>query len=332
MATVGNTYYNLSDFRSRTNADGTMGKVGDYLSKLKPIASNLMHRECNNIAQHDLFIQTNLPVASTIQAGGGIPISKGNSSRVSEITGAVGVTSQVPKSVLDASGNPAEQRALSARWAIESVAGAMEDLFMNGDTATDPLAFKGLKTRLNSTSGELAKRVKKGVNSDADVNTSIYFVFTGEGLTYGLHPTTAPMGIKADLGREALPETLANGRIEKIYTDQWSYHGGLAIEDPRSVCRLCNISVTKLASGTGDDDLFDLMLEGWYATKDVHGMGKGFILANVSLAKYLDKQARANVTFSDLTVESRDGAPVTMYRGLPILVSDYITNTEALVS
>ena len=86
MATVGNTYYNLSDFRSRTNADGTMGKVGDYLSKLKPIASNLMHRECNNIAQHDLFIQTNLPVASTIQAGGGIPISKGNSSRVSEVS------------------------------------------------------------------------------------------------------------------------------------------------------------------------------------------------------------------------------------------------------
>lgn len=332
MATVGATYYNLADFRSRTQSDGTMGKVGDYLSKLKPLQTTLTWRECNKVSQHEIFQTTNLPVAQTIQVGGGCPIDKGNTTMVTEVTAACGLTSQVFKDTLEASGNAAEQRALSARFAIEGVASKMEDMLINGDITSDPLTCRGLKTRLSSTSGELAKRVLKGVNTDASVNSSMYMIFTGEGLTYGLHPTTAPMGLQATLGKEALPETLANGRVAYLYTDQWRYHGGLAIEDPRSVCRMCNISITKLAAGTGDDDLFELLNSAWYATKDVHGMGKGFILANISLSKYLDRQARGNVTFSDLTVESYEGKPITMYRGLPILTSDYITNTEEVVS
>ena len=334
MTVTGSTYYNLSDFRSITLPNGTVAAVAEMLNKMKPILDNLPWRQCNTQDKHSVALRTNLPTATTIQAGGGVPLDKSNYTHVTEVTAAVGVGHQVHRDVLEASGNPEAQRALAARGAIESIASKVESLMIGGDVTADPLSFNGLKTRLSSTSGELADRVIKGVNSDADVNTSIYFVVGGEGLTYGLHPAQFPMGLMADLGKTAYPVTNSAGRVSYVYTDTWKWHCGLAIEDPRSVARICNINTTKLASGTGDDDLFALMLDGYHAVKKVLGRpgSKPMILVNPTVCKYLEKQARANVTFNDLSVESRDGMPVTTYRGIPILESDYILNTEALVS
>jgi hypothetical protein len=105
------------------------------------------------------------------------------------------------------------------------------------------------------------------------------------------------------------------------------------IEDPRSVCRGCNIDVANLKSGTGDDDLFSLMYDCYSSVKKVlnYGGAKPFILVNPTLLKYLNKQARSNVTFSDLSIESREGVQVTSYKNIPILETDFITNTETRV-
>lgn len=334
MATVGNTFYGLSDYLSRTKADGSAAAVSNILYKMKPVLDNIMYTECNAVNKHETYFTTNLPTAQTIQAGGGVPLDKSNYSHVTEITAAVGLGHKVKEDVLKASGNAVEFRAQDARNCIEGVASKMEALFMEGDTSSDPLAFNGLKTRLNGVSGQLVDRVLKGANTDASVNTSVYFVVSGPRLTYGLHPSTFPMGIEAKLGTTAYPETNANGRVSYVYTDSWTLHGGLCIEDPRSVARLCNISVTKLKAGSGDDDLFGMLYDGYAAVKKVLGFSgaRPMIIANPTLVKYLEKQARGNVTFSDLSIESREGVKITTYKGIPILESDYITNTEAVVS
>jgi hypothetical protein len=312
MATVGAKFYNLSDYQSRTKLDGSAAAASNILYKMKPLLDNLVMTECNEVNKHRAFICTNLPTAQPIQVGGGVPVDKSVYTNVVETTGAVGLAHRVYADVLQASNNGAAFRAMDGRNCIESVAAAMENMYINGSRAADTMQFDGLKTRLSTFAGELADRVIPGLGTGS-VNTSMYFVVSGERLTYGLHPSSFQMGIEANIGPEAYPVELADGRISYVYTDSWKLHGGLMIEDPRSVCRGCNIDVANLKSGTGDDDLFSLMYDCYSSVKKVlnYGGAKPFILVNPTLLKYLNKQARSNVTFSDLSIESREGVQVT---------------------
>ena len=331
MATLASTQYTLADYATRTNPDGSAAKVAELLNTMNGLTANIPYQACNDSTGHNVYLRTELPTADFIQLGNGVPLGKSKYERVREATGAIGLAHQVPEDVLKASGNPAAQRALDAYGVLEAINQKAEDAFFYGSRVANPLGFNGLATRLNAvTAGTAyADRVFKAGGSGSD-NTSIYLCVFGPGLAYGIHPTAFPMGIEADVG--TIPDTvmLANGNVSKVFTDKWTMHLGLAIEDPRAVSRVGNIDVSDLAGGS-PADLIGQMTNQFYACQDVLSRGRAMFFVNRTIAKYLDKQVQAKVNTTTVTHETVDGKPVLMFRGIPIVTADKIRNNESLI-
>jgi hypothetical protein len=343
MAVLGATYLGLIDMMRSDGADANADVV-EVLSKLSPVASNAITLECNDGTQHKHSIRSGLPSVAWGRLYQGIPQSKAGRVQVIDTTGFVEGLSTVDTRLLDIAKNPAAVRDQEARAFQEAMAQEAETGFFYHDVVTTPEKFKGLAARFNSLTGSaISSQVISAAGSGSD-NTSIWFVTWGENATALIHPQGVPAGLKReDMGVQRILDGSSNPYYVKEELFRW--HLGVAVRDYRYNARICNIDVSDALAGTVD--LYKYMrqaynqLQGIYASayRNKDGSvasspeGRTVIYMNRTMFQVLDALGTNSSNAAlFLTPGELEGKSVMNYRGIPIMVTDALLSTEAVVS
>lgn len=330
MATLAHDVPNILDVSTRYTEDGKPLPVAEILTKRKPVFADIPWVETNTTNGHRLAVETELPEAVLRKLNAGVKPSKGGAANVTEATAEFASLGQVDKTLADLSDNVADFRVKKNGRHIEAIGQKFEDQFFNGSAVT-PEGFVGLKERYGSTTGAIGRQVIKLTASGSDL-TSIWVVGWGGDSVYGIYAKGTRAGIQhTDYGDDLVDD--GNGGKYPAYRDWFALQGGLAVEDPRCIARVANIKVSNLKDApTPGTDLI-LVNELIRATHRIERLEslRAAIYVNRDIYEWLDIQA-ANRTILALKHAELDGQQVTMFRGIPVRVSDALAWNESAVA
>lgn len=343
MAILASTALTWADLITKQGADGKIGTVAEVLNQHNAVMRDAAFVVCNKGTDHETLVRSGLPEVAWMTVGGYVTPSKSATRSQKFVTGFARSMSQVPQDILDLAEDEAALRLSEANPHLEAMAQEFEFMFFNGNTGDNPKGFDGLAAYYNAlpvATNNASNQVVSGAAAGSD-NTSIWLVRHGEQQTSLLVPKGIPMGIQRD-DKGQQRDTDGSGGVRYVQEEEFTLHSGVAIKDWRANSRVANIDVSKALDGT--TDLLDLMVTAYhrarmpkhnYEVENSAFLGaKACWYMNSTIFEALDKQSR-NATLHptlSLSVKEVQGEEVTMFRGLPIRVTDGITNTETLLS
>lgn len=340
MATLGANYSNLVDMAKAKNE--ATGMVVDILKQINPILDDAVAIECNNGTSHKHSIQVGYGAVSWGMLYKGTAPTKGTRVMVEDTTGFVEKRSQIDEREVMLYGEKANEYRLSESMAsIEAMSQEVATGVFYHDTATTPEKFKGLSARFGTiaTSGAGGQIIDAG-GSGSD-NTSIWMVTWGERYCHMLHPKGIPAGVtRENLGRQRVLDS--DGNPFEALEEKYSWHVGMGVRDWRYVTRVANIDVSDMNAGSVD--LYKWLRKAYYKNHASRGaiaagnvdtlVGKVAIYCNSGVMEALDALATnsgSSDNFTRLQYGEKEGKVVTMWRGIPIRLTDALLNTEARV-
>lgn len=339
MTVLASNALTWADLLTKQGADGKIGTVAEVLNQHNVVMRDAAFMVCNKGTEHETLVRSGLPDVAWSTVGGYTTPTKSQTRSQKFTTGFCRSMSQVPQDILDLSDDEAALRLSEAGPHLESMAQEFEFMFFNGNLGNDPLGFDGVAAyynRLPVATNNASNQVigAGGVGSD---NTSIYLLRHGEQQTSIIIPKGIPMGIdRIDHGTQR--DTNGSGGVRFVQEEEFKLHGGVAIKDWRANSRIANIDVS--AATAGSVDLMDYMVTAYHrARMPKHNFevanaaflgAKACWYMNSTLFEVLDKQSRNSTLHPSLQLSVREvqGEEVTTFRGLPIRVTDGITNTE----
>jgi hypothetical protein len=332
MATVGDTFLNLADYRKRTNEDDEIATIIEQLSETNPILEDAMTLEGNLPTGHRTTIRTGLPSSTFRKLYGGVQPSKSSTKQVDDSAGMLEAYSIVDKALADLNGNTAEFRMSEARGFLESMNQTMADTLFYGNTDTDPEKFMGLAPRFDDTSAQNGDQIVDAGGTGSD-NTSIWFVSWGEDTCHAFYPKGSEVGLQRENKGQETQDDGSGGKYE-AYVDHFRWDMGLSVRDWRFISRIANIDVSDAATfGEATDNSPPIIMRMIDAMERIENTNRGnlVIYMNRSMHTFMTKvaQAKSNV---NLTIENFAGRPVTAFHGVPIRRVDALVNTEAQVT
>ncbi len=344
MAVLASQAMTWADLVTKLGPDGkSIGTVAEVLNEHNVIMRDGAFITCNSGLEHKTLVRAGLPSVAWSTIGGYTTPSKSATRAQKFVTGFARSVSQVPQDILDLSADEAAVRLSEADPHLEALAQEMEYAFFNGNTSTNPEMFDGLAAYYNAlpvAANNASNQVVAGGGVGSD-NTSIWLVRHGANATGIIVPEGIPMGIqREDHGQQR--DTDGSGGIRYVQEEEFKLHAGVMIKDYRANARIANIDVSNAVAGSVN--LFELMVTAWHrarmpkhnyeVTNPAATGAKACWYMNTTMYESLDKQNR-NATLHpalQLTYREIAGEEVTMFRGLPIRVTDGITNTEAALS
>lgn len=342
MAILASTALTWADLITKQGADGKIGTVAEVLNQHNAVMRDAAFVVCNKGTDHETLVRSGLPEVAWMTVGGYVTPSKSATRSQKFVTGFARSMSQVPQDILDLAEDEAALRLSEANPHLEAMAQEFEFMFFNGNTGDNPKGFDGLAAYYNAlpvATNNASNQVVNGAAVGSD-NTSIWLVRHGEQQTSLLVPKGIPMGIQRD-DKGQQRDTDGSGGVRYVQEEEFTLHSGVAIKDWRANSRIANIDVSKALDGT--TNLLDLMVTAYhrarmpkhnYEVENAAFLGaKACWYMNSTIFEALDKQSR-NATLHpslSLSVKEVQGEEVTMFRGLPIRVTDGITNTETLL-
>lgn len=344
MAVLASQAMTWADLVTKLGPDGkSIGTVAEVLNEHNVVMQDGAFVTCNSGLEHKTLVRAGLPAVAWSTIGDFMTPSKSATRSQKFVTGFARSLSQVPQDILDLAADEAAVRISEADPHLEAMAQEFEYMFFNGNTSTNPKGFDGLAAYYNAlpvSTNNASNQVITGAGSGSD-NTSIWLVRHGANATGIIVPEGIPMGIqREDHGQQR--ETDGSGGVRYVQEEEFKLHAGVMIKDYRANARVANIDVSDAVAGSVN--LFTLMVTAWhrarmpkynYTAKDQAYLGaKACWYMNTTMYEVLDKQNR-NATLHpalQLTYREIAGEEVTMFRGLPIRVTDGITNTEAALS
>lgn len=336
MAVVGSSFVDMLDVIKQRGPDGkATSEVINLLSELTPVFRGGWHAPCNDGKEYQHNIRVGLPTVAWGRLYKGIPQSKSGFAQVKDTTGFVEGRSTIDTRLLKL--HPGEENTIRMNESdgfLEAMAQEFETGFFYHDTETAPEKFKGLAARYNTISTSGAGRQIIDAGGTGSDNTSVWFVTWGNKYTSLIHPEGSDMGVEhEDHGKQRVLD--ANGNAYYAEEHTWTLHVGAAVGDWRYNARIANIDVSDLASG--NVDMYKFMRKAYYRLKNrTNPAGTRAIYMNAEVLEYLDA-ANTNAgggtdNYVRLKKMELDGQEVDSYRGVPILESEAILNTEARVT
>ena len=336
MPTLASNFITLIDVMKNTGASSEAA-VAEILSQTNPILDDAVFTECNMGMIHRHKIRTGLPSVSWGQLYKGTPQSKSTVQQVDDTTGFVEGMSTVDRRLKDLQKDWASYRLSEAKSFLEAMNQEVASGIFYHNTDTAPEKIKGLAARYGvyasgSNNQGAEQQVVHGGGSGSD-NTSIWFVTWGDMFTTLLYP----QGTKAGIQREDHPnQRVIDGSGNPYYVDEekFTWHVGVAVRDWRYNCRIANIDVSDMQSGSVD--LYKLLTTGYYRlqSRRVAG-GKTVIYCNRTVLESLDNLATGAGSAANAKLQLRkeeiQGKEVVSWRGIPIRETDALLNSEALV-
>ncbi len=126
------------------------------------------------------------------------------------------------------------------------------------------------------------------------------------------------------------------GARMEVYMDKFEWDCGLAVKDWRYIVRIPNIDISNLVAKSSDADISELLIRGLHHLPPgalEGGEFKPVIYMNRSCAQYLRLQQRDDVqSGGGLTFENVAGKRVLDFDGVPVRVTDSITQLETLAA
>ena len=334
MATIGTGVLTLVDWAKRLDPDGSIAVVGELLAQSNRILDDALFMEGNLPVGHRTTVRTGLPSVAWRLLNQGIAPSKSTTAQVDEQCGNLEAWCEVDKQLAELNGNVAAFRLSEARAFIEAMNQEMSQTMFYGNSGVNPEEFLGLSPRYSLTTAGNGQNILLAGGAAPSVDfSSIWLVGWGDQSVFGIFPKGSTAGLShEDLGIETVETTagIAGNRM-RAYRDHWVWRCGIALRDWRYCVRIANIDIPRLLAGTGAD-LSEFMIKAIHRIPDL-GMCRPVFYMNRSVFEYLDIQRRNDVILGGgITYQNVDGILVPTFRGVPVRISDSLTEAEALVA
>lgn len=334
MATIGNDVFTFADLAKRMDPNlEDIAAVVEVLSQQNDILKFLPFKEGNLPTGHRTTIRAGKPTVGTRRINQGVAPTKSTTKQVDEGTMLVEAYSEADTELLRLGGNESAIRASEDVAHLEAMNDFFSTTFFYGNPAVNIDRFLGLAPRYNSSTGEYGNRIIKAGGAGSD-NTSVWLVGLGERGLHGIYPKGTNAGVeREDLGKQVIQD---NGTRRTVKMTKFTWHAGLAVKDYRHIIRIANIDVSDLATfGSGSDTSAKLLRMMIQAMNKIPGNPNGYGL------KYAFLMNETTKTWADImTTEKTNGAfnlkeihgqEFTMFRGIPIIKCDAITDAESAV-
>lgn len=339
MAEIGALYPTLHDLAKRTDPNGAIAKVVEVLQKMNPMIEDISFKE-GNLPTGDRFTsRTALPTPQWRSYNGGITPSKTETDQVDETCGMLEGLSKVDKALANLGGNAAAHRADEDKAFVQGFAIEVERAFLYESLKSNANRIHGLTPRLDGpvASHPAAAQIVKadsiaGAAASGVDMASIWLVGWGPDSVCGIVPKGSRVGLShEDLGTQLVAAPSGGGEMVALVT-HWKWDLGLEVKDSRYLARCCNIdtSILKADLSTGTD-LTLCMLNTYTALKEVRSVQPVFYM-NRTVFTMWNAQLIKKGTTEQLQWVMRGGQLVAHFMGVPIRISDTLTNAESIVS
>lgn len=330
MSILADKYPTLLDLIRRMEPNGAIANVVESLTQDNNLLQFLTFQEGNLITGHRFTSRTGLPSIGWRRLNEGIEIGKSKTDQIDETCGMLSARSAIDVKLCELNGNGPAFRASEDIAFLQSLNNEVERSLFYATTKTAPEKFNGLAPRLDATTGNPAATqiIKHTTSPSGQDQTSIWLLVSGPDTIFGIFPKGTKAGIEQiDCGIQMVDD--GTGKTYRAYMTEWNWNLGLVVKDYRYVVRICNIDVSSL--DPTKDDIVPAMI---MALGKVQSLTKGraAFFCNRTIETMLRLQARNAVKNSSLTVDSIEGKPILSCDGVPIIRSDAILNTEAIVS
>lgn len=352
MALIDAGLVTVADVAKTKSAKG-INDFANIVAIKSPVYGRMPRMQCNEGDSHVEQIISGLPKVHYTKINEATPYSKTSTEERKFTTTHVESRSGVDKrlAMRGGIGKWALNRWIQAQGHIEAMIQEAEKRFFYGTSMKeDPRAIPGLADYYNTvaTTSEISKNVISLGGSTANRQTSMYLIVPGMMSVFGAYPE----GTQAGLMREnytpdpnkpinIIAETRdgETGTI-KGYEEMFSMDDCIVLKDWRQVVRMANIDVSSSVIGVNTTVPYypstDLIAAAINATEIVESLeaGAGFWACNRTIAAVLRHQARSEVkTGGGVGYGNYQGVKdVLMLHGMPVVVTDGILNTEAVVA
>ena len=330
MATLSANNPTLIDVASRLDPSMNIDKIVELLAATNPVLNDMTFMEGNLPTGHKTTVRTGLPGVTWRKLYGGVQPSKSRTAQVTDSCGMLEAYAEVDKALADLNGNAAAFRLSEDKAFIEAMSQEMAATLFYGNETTEPEAFTGFAPRFNSLSAQNGDNIVNAGGSSTD-NTSIWLVVWGPNTCHGIYPKGSTGGVQMrDLG-EVTVENVdgASGRAQ-MYRSHYRWDCGLTVRDWRYIVRIANIDVSDLNTMANTKLLVQWMIQAAERIPSF-GAGRAAFYCNRTIREKLRLGILEKVA-SNLTFETVAGKRVMTFDEIPVMRTDALLNTEAVVS
>lgn len=352
MAFTQNSYPSLVDWARRADPDGAIAVIAEMLSQCNDIMKDMIFQEANMPLAHKCTLRVALPQGVWRGANQGVAASKSMTAQYQFSIGELVDYSMVDKSIAELNGNVARFRYTEDMAHLEGLSQQVASGMFYLNEGTTPTAFTGFSPYYNSlstTTAQSARNVIDGGGSGSS-NLSMWLVGWGDNTTFAIFPKGSQAGLKYEDKGDTRPSYDSNGNQFEVYTSYFVQKIGLAVKDWRYNIRMANIDTTTAAGGlfsTTPPDLYVMMSEAAVllptSSRRTSGITEsdapGDPVPGITPVWYMNRTGRVSLDIQairdkNVLISSTDyaGAPVMMFRDIPIRVVDQLTNTETAIS
>src|SRR5208283_592560 len=319
-------------------------------------AARVLDRQCalsrylpmipsNQILANVAVRTDSLPVPGTRRFNVGVQAVSAKNTTITDPMALYETYSEVDKEIYRIQNAPDMWRMDQDLNHVEGFRQAMESLLFYGNLTQDPGSFNGLATRFNNLesypNGDqtwLPNVWNGGVTSGS--STSAWFIELGKVKVYGIYPPNTPGGMVIEnLGEQTkrTPASTGGGPQQdykyQVLVTHMLWRMGIQVNDERCVQRIANINPVALSSNNFDESV---LIE---AKNQLPGGGEApgtVLLMNRQLKTQVDIRSTVQKlnAITNFTANETDvfGKKVTMFQGVPIIMTEKILNTETVVS
>lgn len=349
MATPSGAYLSLVDLARRTDPQGNIDDIAEYLSQANEIYDDMIWKEGNLATGHKTTLRTSLPSGTWRLLNQGVPVGKSTTAQVTITCGMLENWSVVDRKLAEMSGDIDKFRYSEDNAFLEGMSQQVAKTFMYGNETITPSQFTGFAPLFNTVSTSNAQNAVNCLDGGgtASANTSVWLIGWGEETCFAVFPKNSKAGLVFEDRGDVVPAVDASSNWFMAYTSWFRQEVGLCIRDWRYVVRIPNLDTTAAGlGGSNAPDIFALLSKAVVRlprmAKNQSGITKTdapnepapgirpAIYMNRTGREYADIQA---IRDRNVLLGPKDyaGEPVTSFRGIPIRVNDMQTNTEARV-
>jgi hypothetical protein len=256
MATLGTQFPTLLDVARVLDPDGKISTIAEVLQEYNDILDDIPWIEGNLPTGHVSTVRTSKPAGTWRQLNEGIEASKATTGQVTNTCGMLESLSHIDKDLAMLNGNTEAFRFSQDKGHMEGLSDTLADTLIYGNVSVNPERFDGLAPRYFSlgSTWTTSTQMISALGSGSD-NTSIYLVNWSPGKCYGIYPKGSQAGLQhMDDGLLTISDPNNSGKFLKVYQSHFQWKCGIAIDDYRSVVRICNIDISNLETASDTSD------------------------------------------------------------------------------
>lgn len=321
----------LLELSKGLDPDGSVATIAEILTEENPILEDASFFKANKKNGFQVTRRTKLPRGQRRKYNQGVGQDASQKRQIIEQGGMVEVYSTIDKALAQHLGGAERIRQTEDTAFLEGMGQdlAYDIFYANPDG--DPDDMVGLAPRLTEIDEVNVWDNSGGAASVTENKTSIYIVQWGERSCHMFYPENDEnFGIvHTDLGEVTAQDPNDSSKMFQAYRSHFQFHGGLAVHNPKSIKRICNISTTNV---DGVDDFGfdeDFLIA---ALNELPKGGKGAVIyVNGKLMTQLQIRAKdkSNVHYDG---KNPWGMRQLHFLDFPIKKCDQISSTESKIT